>query len=226
MVTSGAMLKGASEYLYSLAVPTFLFIHHLKEITEQTPRFPTAMLCKMRFVVNNFNNINGDGALIKYLWIINANRITAAAPAWLGGSETQKLHTQTSYRSIPNTTYLQSSEQPVTLTTQFYHSSPLLPSLTAGIKCALNVYRCRVFTPLFNVEMTHGMGWNAQKILNYVFSPAQGWCWMTFVSSQDYRMISVFIKGCSVSVVIPEILDGFIMRWKTSLFSIHIIIIF
>lgn len=33
MVTSGAMLKGASVYFYSLAVPTFFLIHHLKEIT-------------------------------------------------------------------------------------------------------------------------------------------------------------------------------------------------
>lgn len=33
MVTSGAMLKGASVYLYSSAVPTFSLIHHLKEIT-------------------------------------------------------------------------------------------------------------------------------------------------------------------------------------------------
>lgn len=33
MVTSGAMLKGASVYLHSLAVSTFFLIHHLKEIT-------------------------------------------------------------------------------------------------------------------------------------------------------------------------------------------------
>lgn len=33
MVTSGAMLKGASVYLYSFAVPTSSLIHHLEEIT-------------------------------------------------------------------------------------------------------------------------------------------------------------------------------------------------
>lgn len=31
MVTSGAMLKGASVYFYSPAVPTFFLIHHLKK---------------------------------------------------------------------------------------------------------------------------------------------------------------------------------------------------
>lgn len=52
----------------------------------------------------------------------------------------QRLQGEMLYRSITHTTYLQSSEQPVTLTTQFYHSSPLLPSLTVGIRCALNAY--------------------------------------------------------------------------------------
>lgn len=123
-----------------------------------TPRFPTAMIwfCKwdLQWIISII--------LMKTEWLLNSSKLWMQTilhlqlPARLWGSEMQslcgsvlqRLHVEKLYRSIPNTTYLESSEQPVTLTTQFYHSSPLLPSLTAGIKCALNVYYCRVYTSI------------------------------------------------------------------------------
>lgn len=153
MVTSGAMLKGASVYLYSLAVSTFSsFIIWKKSLCHLKVSNSYDLVLQMRFAVNNFNNFDEDRLVIKYLWIMNANRITSAVTCltlreWmqsLSSSVLQRLQVEMLYRSIPNMTYLQSSEQPVTLTTQFYHSSPLLPSLKAGIKCGLNVCCCRV----------------------------------------------------------------------------------
>lgn len=118
-----------------------------------TSRFPTAMIWFCKWDLQWIISIT----LMKIDWLLNISKLWIQTilhlqlPAWRWGSEMQslcssvlqRLQTEILYRSIPNTTYLQSSEQPVTLTTQFYHSSPLLPSLTAGIKCALNVYCCR-----------------------------------------------------------------------------------
>lgn len=119
-----------------------------------TPRFPTATICFCKWALQWVNSIT----LMKIDWLLNISKLWMQVilhlrlPAQHRGSEMQsrgssvlhRLQIEILYRSIPNTTYLQPSEQPVTLTTQFYHSSPLLPSLTAGIKCALNVYCCRV----------------------------------------------------------------------------------
>lgn len=113
------------------------------------------LVVQMRFAGNSFNNIDEDRLAIKYVWIINADHITSVVTAktFEGGKcrvcvvqQLQRLQVEIFYRSIPSMTHLQSSEKPVTLTTQFYHSSPLLPYLTAGIKCALNVYCCRFYT--------------------------------------------------------------------------------
>lgn len=119
-----------------------------------TPRFLTIMIWFSKWHLWWIISIT----LMKIDWLLNICKLWMQTilhlqlPARLWRSEMQilcisvlqRLQTERLYRSIPSTMYLQSSEQPVTLTTQFYHSSPLLPSLTAGIKCALNVYCCRV----------------------------------------------------------------------------------
>jgi len=151
MVTSGAMLKGASVYLCSPALSTLFFIHHSKEITVSPQGFWQLQFsfCKwdLQWIIWIILMRTDWLLSISELWM--QGTLHLRLPAWLRKSEMQssilqRLYGEVLYRSIPNTAYSQSSEQPVTLTTQFYHSSPLLPSLTAGIKCALNVYRCRV----------------------------------------------------------------------------------
>ena len=57
MVTSGAMLKGASVYLYSLTVSTFFLIHHLKDLKVSDSY---DFILQMGFAVNNFDNIDED----------------------------------------------------------------------------------------------------------------------------------------------------------------------
>lgn len=108
-------------------------------------------LYKWYFQRNNFNDIDEDRTAIKYLCIMNASHIISAVTCstlrdwnaealWFSATEAAGWNIGASLSA----TYLQSSEQLVTLTTQFYHSSPLLPSLTAGINCALNVYCCKI----------------------------------------------------------------------------------
>lgn len=70
MVTPGAMLKGASVYLCSLAVPTFFLIYHLekkKSLCHLKVSNSYDLVLQMRFTVSNFNNFDGDRLPIKYL---------------------------------------------------------------------------------------------------------------------------------------------------------------
>lgn len=103
-------------------------------------------------------------------------------PPQLAGIETQSLcssvlqrqQIETSYRSIPNTTYLQ---LPVTLTTQIYHSSPLLPSLNRN-QMYLKCMPLQGFTLQFKVETSHWNGLrsaeNVQLRFSYIMDNGRG----------------------------------------------------
>lgn len=95
MVTSGAMLKGASVHLYSLAVPTFSLIHHLKEITVPPQGIRQLWLvygfCKwaLQWIISII--------LMKIDWLLNISELWMQTilhlqlPAPLSGSEMQSL---------------------------------------------------------------------------------------------------------------------------------------
>lgn len=85
-----------------------------------TPRFPTAMIWFCKWDLQWIVSIT----LMKIDWLLNASKLWMQTilhlqlPARLGGSEMQsscssvlqRLQIEISYRSIPNTTYLQPSE--------------------------------------------------------------------------------------------------------------------
>lgn len=174
MVTSGAVLKGASEHLYSLTQsPPFFSPHSSFERNHRaTSRFPTAMIwfCKWDLQRNNSNNIDEDRLAIKCLWIMNAKHITAAVTgstlSWCS-SPLQRLQVEILYRSIPQYDIFAVFRTTCYLDNAILSFKPIATLSHSRNQVCLKCILLQGFTPRFKVEMRHRMGWDVQKMLNY-----------------------------------------------------------